>query len=246
MKTNLIIKYYFKRQFNLGTGHTRTFSDLASTDNTQGPKLYDKFMEILEKSIEESSNASCNEIHKSVSSSTNADTSSSLSSPPIAAEFIFRAYDRHILRAFTNFALCSARLILLGQQSVYADNGQVGGLSGGATPLPISIQKWSVLASPFVHKTAWTQLERRIYGRKVEVKTWDSLKTFDPLNGACTSDKPLFHGSTIMEKLLWYLEKHAPPDLWIEAKLNAYLTPKDAHRLFDQVNTTNLFESEDQ
>jgi ribosomal protein S10 len=73
----------------------------------------------------------------------------------------------------------------------------------GPTMLPLRIQKWSVLSSPHVHKTAWTQLERRTYARGVSIRglQGDALKRY-----------------------WWYIQQHCPPDVRLECTMHDYIS----------------------
>ena len=64
--------------------------------------------------------------------------------------------------------------------------------------LEMAIKKWSVLKSPHVHKTTWSQYERRTHGRQ--------LLVFN-----LTQD--------LVDKSLWYLNKHLVDGVWIEADI---------------------------
>lgn len=74
-----------------------------------------------------------------------------------------------------------------------------GGNPSGIVGLPLQIKKWSVLSSPFVHKTAFTQLERRIHKRKLV------------LYGLSES---------IYSKIVWYFTKNAPLNVHIWYQLH--------------------------
>lgn len=93
-----------------------------------------------------------------------------------------------LLDAFTSFVL--------------ETRTSIGGFGMGATPLRMEVQKWSVLSSPHVHKTAWTQLERRSHGRVVQMKG---------LSGE------------LARRIIWYLQQHAPPDVQMECEMHEYL-----------------------
>ena len=59
--------------------------------------------------------------------------------------------------------------------------------------LPTQLQKWTVLASPFVHKTARTQLERRRAGREMRV---EGIETEE-----------------CRERLIWWIKRIVPADV---------------------------------
>lgn len=62
--------------------------------------------------------------------------------------------------------------------------------------LPMKIRKWSVLASPHVFKTAWSQFERREHCRKLDVFN------------LCAENR---------SKLLWYIKKEMPDGVWFKS-----------------------------
>lgn len=66
------------------------------------------------------------------------------------------------------------------------------------------IQKWSVLSSPHVHKTAWSQFERRTHYRQLHFR--DIVATGE-----------------LGRRLIWYLQLHAPPDVALSFHLNDFL-----------------------
>lgn len=63
----------------------------------------------------------------------------------------------------------------------------------GPAALPTGFERWTVLASPFVHKTARTQFERRTHARALS------------LGG--------FADERMVERVAWYLQQHAPHDV---------------------------------
>ncbi|PJF19921.1 hypothetical protein PSACC_00264 [Paramicrosporidium saccamoebae] len=71
--------------------------------------------------------------------------------------------------------------------------------------LPTRIQRWSVLSSPHVHKTAWTQLERRVHRRVFGVYGMHE---------------------EVIPKFIWYVERHAPPDMKLEFSIHDYVKPE--------------------
>lgn len=96
--------------------------------------------------------------------------------------------DCSMLDAFARFCINSGRA--------------VGAHLPGPTPLPLRTQKWTVLSSPHVHKTAWTQLERRTHSRALRV-----------------------YGITgeLLRRYIWYLQQHCPPDVQLECQLHEYI-----------------------
>lgn len=66
---------------------------------------------------------------------------------------------------------------------------------------PTATQRWTVLASPHVHKTARTQFERRTHTRQLQV---------------CNLEPGL------ARRLLWYVRLHSPPDVSVDARLHRY------------------------
>ena len=72
----------------------------------------------------------------------------------------------------------------------------------GPKPLPRRIQKWSVLSSPFAHKTAFTQFERRTHGRHLRASGGDA---------------------ELSKRFIWYLEQNCPPDVQMEFHMHDYI-----------------------
>lgn len=96
-----------------------------------------------------------------------------------------RGYDAVLVEAFGRFCLESGR--------------GLGAHVPGARSVPVETSRWSVLSSPHVHKTAWTQLERRthrlaltLYGLRPE----------------------------LVRPYVWYVQQHAPPDVHLECLLH--------------------------
>lgn len=96
--------------------------------------------------------------------------------------------DCSMLDAFARFCINSGRAM--------------GAHLPGPTPLPLRTQKWTVLSSPHVHKTAWTQLERRTHGR--------ALRVYGMIG-------------ELLRKYIWYLQQHCPPDVQMECQLHEYI-----------------------
>lgn len=97
------------------------------------------------------------------------------------------AYDTFILTQFTEFARRAGL--------------SMGFVVPNAQTLKNKVTKWSVLASPHVHKTTWSQFERRIRRRLV------TIENAHP---------------DLMEKYLWYIRYHLPSTMWMEARLYHY------------------------
>lgn len=97
------------------------------------------------------------------------------------------AYDTSILTQFTEF---SRRVGL-----------SMGFVVPNAQTLKNKVKRWSVLASPHVHKTTWSQFERRIRRRLV------TIENAHP---------------DLMEKYLWYIRYHLPSTMWMEARMYHY------------------------
>lgn len=99
-------------------------------------------------------------------------------------EFKIEGYDKALVEATAQFFASSAH--------------HMGAKTNGMNGKPMNIAKWSVLSSPHVHKTAWTQFERRTHLHEVKVN---------------------FIPSTLVRPLLWYLQQHLPPDLRFECSI---------------------------
>lgn len=98
-----------------------------------------------------------------------------------------------LLDAFTDFCVTVGRAL--------------GAHVPGPRSLPIQIKKWSVLSSPFAHKTAWTQFERRTHTKLVSIYGLPDVE--------------------LQKRFIWYIERHAPPDVSFECALHEYTTIKD-------------------
>lgn len=105
-----------------------------------------------------------------------------------SADIILQGYSQPLLDGFTSFLLQT--------------RSALGGSGPGPHTPRVHIQKWSVLSSPFAHKTAFTQFERRTHQRKVQVFGLHPELT---------------------KRLIWYLQQHAPPDIQIECRLHEYI-----------------------
>ena len=81
-----------------------------------------------------------------------------------------------------------------------ADAGRaLGAIVGSPRTLPPAIERWSVLSSPHVHKTAWTQFERRTHQRTVR---------FGNLH------------PELVGRMIWYSKVHVPPDVQLAWTVN--------------------------
>lgn len=78
----------------------------------------------------------------------------------------------------------------------------LGAISGPPSTPPTQFDRWTVLSSPHVHKTARTQFERRSHHRLVQV--WNLHPELQP-------------------KLVWYLRQHAPPDVKVDCSIHNYV-----------------------
>lgn len=103
-------------------------------------------------------------------------------------EFQLRSIDRIMLDAYSKFITLTTQ--------------NMGGIANNPTSLPRQIERWTVLSSPFVHKTSRTQFERRTHERLVQC-----FNLHDELVG----------------RLLWYVRMNAPPDVDISARSFSYL-----------------------
>ena len=107
-------------------------------------------------------------------------------SSPFALDLeINSCVDKRLVAAFSGFVVETVKA--LGME-----------VSKGPAPLAPKITRWTVLSSPFVHKTARTQLERREHGNALRIDgVW---------------------GEEIGAKLVWYLRKHVPNELELSLK----------------------------
>lgn len=112
---------------------------------------------------------------------------------------VFRGYNIELLDAFTTF--CNKSALSLGIRKVK-----------GPISFPRHIQKWSTLSSPFIHKRAWTQLERRTFKRGIIL--------VDPLLHSHKEED----SSGLLEHYIWYIQKHSPPDIHIFYNLKEELS----------------------
>jgi small subunit ribosomal protein S10 len=100
--------------------------------------------------------------------------------------------------------LSSHESLLLDAFSTFAREAstKMGGLCPAPSTPPIQFERWTVLASPHVHKTARTQFERRTHTRLLQVSN--------------------LHPE-LVSKLVWYLRQHSPPDVMVDYRLHSYL-----------------------
>ena len=114
-------------------------------------------------------------------------TSSSAASPFAIELEIKSCVDKRLVAAFTDFAATSA--------------SEMGFEIGrGPAALQPAYDSWTVLSSPFVHKTARTQFERRTHGRVMRIEgIWREEM------GA---------------KYIWYLNRHVPNEVELQIKFN--------------------------
>lgn len=103
-------------------------------------------------------------------------------------DIVLRSMSVPLLSAFANFTL-------------FARNA-LGGNGPGIRALKTSFERWSVLSSPHVHKTAFTQFERRTHERVVMV-------------GGLEGE--------LRRRLIWYLKRNAPPDISMEFRLHDHI-----------------------
>mmetsp|Transcript_1442 Transcript_1442/g.2970 ORF Transcript_1442/g.2970 Transcript_1442/m.2970 type:complete len:162 (-) Transcript_1442:430-915(-) len=92
----------------------------------------------------------------------------------------------------------------------------------GAIPLPTTIEKWSFLKSPFVHKKAWTQWERRTYNRIIEIygegtQSHDATKTVQFLRYLEHTILPANLGTNRLKVTLYSEECLEPRSTIVEA-----------------------------
>lgn len=89
---------------------------------------------------------------------------------------------------------------------VQSSSHAIGGICGSPSTPPIHFERWTVLSSPHVHKTARTQFERRTHSRLLHVYN--------------------LHPDLI-PKLIWYLRQHAPPDVKVDFSSHHYIPVPD-------------------
>ena len=112
----------------------------------------------------------------------------SASASPFAIELEIKScVDKRLVAASTDFAATSA--------------SEMGFEIGrGPAALQPAYDSWTVLSSPFVHKTARTQFERRTHGRVMRIEgIWREEM------GA---------------KYIWYLNRHVPNEVELQIKFN--------------------------
>lgn len=104
--------------------------------------------------------------------------------------------------AFT-LKTCTQPRLLTPLQDTLLTALRAANLRAASRALPTRIDKWTVLASPFVHKTARSQLERRKAGRSVVVE------------GVETEE--------CRERLLWWVKRIVPADVELEIEVTERL-----------------------
>ena len=72
-------------------------------------------------------------------------------------------------------------------------------LMRGPGALPPTYERWTVLSSPFVHKTARTQFERRTHCSAMEI------------DGIWREE--------VGAKFIWYIKSHAPNEIDLQIKV---------------------------
>lgn len=96
--------------------------------------------------------------------------------------------DSGILDAFSKF--------------IQATSESFGGICGNPYVPAVRFEKWTVLSSPHVHKTARTQFERRTHKRQLIVHD--------------------LHVE-LVPRMIWYLRQHAPPDVKVDCNVHRYI-----------------------
>ncbi len=106
---------------------------------------------------------------------------------PFAIELEIKScVDKRLVAAFSEFATKTA--------------SEIGfGVTRGPSALQPTYDRWTVLSSPFVHKTARTQFERRTHGRAMKFE------------GIWTEE--------VCSKFIWYLNRHVPNEVELSIKL---------------------------
>lgn len=112
----------------------------------------------------------------------------SVAMSPYAIELEIKScVDKRLVSSFTSFACKAAEFMGFT-------------LSRGPAPLEPKYDRWTVLSSPFVHKTARTQFERREHCHVV---------TFEGL-----------WGEEAASKFVWYLKRHVPNEIELGIKMH--------------------------
>ena len=102
---------------------------------------------------------------------------------------ICSSVDRRLVSGFSEFA--SKAVQAMGMT-----------LAAGPSVFEPKIERWTVLSSPFVHKTARTQFERRVHRQSMRIEgIWSEQ---------------------ICSKLIWYLRRNSPNEI----ELNITLTER--------------------
>lgn len=98
--------------------------------------------------------------------------------------------DKRLVTAFTDFTTQVIQKVGLN-------------LKRGPANFPPTHENWTVLSSPFVHKTARTQFERRTHCSGMEI------------DGIWREE--------VASKFIWYLKRHVPNEIDLEIKLKERL-----------------------
>ena len=108
-------------------------------------------------------------------------------------KFKVEGYDKAIVESTASFFARSASHI----------GAKISGINGE----PMKITRWSVLSSPHVHKTAWTQFERRTHTHNINIETIPKQ---------------------LVRPLLWYLQQHLPPDIKFQCSITENILVDDS------------------
>lgn len=120
------------------------------------------------------------------SDSASSTTMRTVKSPFAVSVQVRSSVNKRLVEAFTAFTMEAAKKLGIS-------------VSSGPASLPPSIFRWTVLSSPFVHKTARTQLERREHEKAVQFEgIWNE---------------------EICAKFLWYLKRHVPNEVELILKV---------------------------
>lgn len=138
-------------------------------------------MKMSKSNINSAVNVNVNES----SSNNTSSKSDSLNSPFALSVEVRSCVNKRLVEAFTAFAQESAKKLGFT-------------ITSGPSVQPPEISRWTVLSSPFVHKTARTQFERREHATRLR---------FDGI-----------WREEICAKFVWYLKRHVPNE--VELDLN--------------------------
>ncbi len=103
-----------------------------------------------------------------------------------SVSIVLRGLDVVLVRAYAGFAARAAQ-----NMGAWDVRGPAG--------LPMTVRRWSILSSPHVHKTAWTQFERRTHRHALVV-------------GGIVP--------RLVKPYLWYIGQHAPPNVDIVCRVS--------------------------